>query len=183
MLSAPSPPGISAPRGRYLRLRPKNAPKPAQTDPKPAKTVPKPFQTYQNRPKTSQKLKSSGCIRCGRRYTPGGSQGKDRKAICLQRFDGFGPVPAWIRGINTLSIFMSGYLKAVWPVFLRCFFEVWSAPGARKTRQICGGWSTPHFCGVFRAPGACQTSKTHPKKSSQIAFRYPFNFHVDLKRS
>ena len=43
----------------------------------------------------------------------------------------------------------------------------WESP------QKCGGRSPPHFSGPSRAPGAGQTSKTHPKKSGQTAFRHP----------
>ncbi len=39
----------------------------------------------------------------------------------------------------------AGYLKAVWPVFLGCVFEVWPAPGARESLQIRGGRSPPPF--------------------------------------
>ncbi len=55
----------------------------------------------------------------------------------------------------------TGYLKAVWPDLLECVFEVWPAPEAQESLQKCGGFA-PH-----------QTSKTHPKNCSQIAFRYP----------
>ncbi len=37
-----------------------------------------------------------------------------------------------------------GYLKAVWPNFGGCVFEVWPAPGARESLQKCGGPRPPH---------------------------------------
>ena len=50
--------------------------------------------------------------------------------------------PYW-RPIGARLIFLlvpidanrAGYLKAVWPGFLGCFFEVWPAPGARESLQ------------------------------------------------
>ncbi len=37
------------------------------------------------------------------------------------------------------------YLKAVWPDFWGCVFEVWPAPGARESLLKCGGASPPTF--------------------------------------
>ncbi len=49
-------------------------------------------------------------------------------------------------------------------------------PGAREAHKKLGakmgGGRTPHFGRLSRALGPDQTSKTHPKKSGQIAFRY-----------
>ncbi len=45
--------------------------------------------------------------------------------------------------------------------------------GAREGLQKCGGLRPPHFARLSRAAGAGQTSKRHPPKSAQIAFRYP----------
>ncbi len=67
----------------------------------------------------------------------------------------------------------TGYLKAIWPEFLGCVFEVWPAPGARASRQKCGVRGPPQFARLSRAPGAGQTSKMHPSKSGQTAFKYP----------
>ncbi len=56
---------------------------------------------------------------------------------------------AWLRSGHEA---FSGYLKAVWPDFWGCVFEVWG-------------------------PGAGQTSEMHPNKSGQTAFRHPdFSF-------
>ncbi len=38
-----------------------------------------------------------------------------------------------------------GDLKAVWPEFSGCLFEVWPAPGAREGPQKCEGLRPPHF--------------------------------------
>ncbi len=40
---------------------------------------------------------------------------------------------------------LPGYLKAVWPDFLGCVFEVWPAPGARESPPKCGGRSPSTF--------------------------------------
>ena len=51
-----------------------------------------------------------------------------------------------------LSVLLTGYLKAVWPGFWGCVFEVWPAPGARESPQKCGGLRPPAFCKAF---GSC----------------------------
>ena len=66
-----------------------------------------------------------------------------------------------------------GYLKAVWPDLFGCIVEVWPAPGARGAFKNVGGFA-PHLLeGLPGPPGAGQTSKTHPTRPGQIAFRYP----------
>ena len=44
-----------------------------------------------------------------------------------------------------LSVLLTGYLKAVWPGFWGCVFEVWPAPGARESPQKCGELRPPPF--------------------------------------
>ncbi len=63
----------------------------------------------------------------------------------------------------------SKYLKAVWPVFLGCVFEVRPAPWARESLQKCWGRRPPHFGRFFRAPGAGQTAKTYRPETSVSA--------------
>ncbi len=46
---------------------------------------------------------------------------------------------------NNFILGYAGYLKAVWPEFFGCVFEVWPAPGAREGPQKCGGRCLPHF--------------------------------------
>ncbi len=56
------------------------------------------------------------------------------------------------------------------PVFWRCILEVWPAPGARESLQKGGGGGAKpsHFLTFSRAPGAGQTSKTHPKNQARV---------------
>ncbi len=63
----------------------------------------------------------------------------------------------------------AGYLKAVRLGFLKCISEIWPAPGLRKG----GGRSPPPFGGLSRAPGAGQTSKTHPTQIRPDCLQVP----------
>jgi hypothetical protein len=62
----------------------------------------------------------------------------------------------------------AGYLKAVWPGFFGCVFQVSPAPGAREGLQNCGVRSPPYFARLSRAPGAGQTSKSHPTNPARL---------------
>jgi hypothetical protein len=67
----------------------------------------------------------------------------------------------------------SGYLKAVWPDFLGAFLRSGWPRGPGKALKKVGGFA-PHISeGPSRVPGAGQTSKMHPQKPGQTAFRYP----------
>ena len=61
-------------------------------------------------------------------------------------------------------------IHGVWGNRKSSIFGVWVALGGRETLQKYGGRSPPHFRRPSRAPGAGQTSKTHPQKSGQTAF-------------
>ncbi len=73
---------------------------------------------------------------------------------------------------NKLGFKPTGYLKAIWPDFWGCIFEVWLAPGARESLQKYGA-KTPTFCKAFPGPRGRPDLKHASKKSSQTAFRYP----------
>ncbi len=73
----------------------------------------------------------------------------------------------------TIGVQGPGYLKAVWPDFCWVHFRGLAGPGGPgKPSKMCGA-SPSHFARLSRAPGAGQTSKTHPQKSGQTAFRFP----------
>ncbi len=63
--------------------------------------------------------------------------------------------------------FCPGYLKAVWPGFLECMFEVWPAPGPRESLQKCGGFRPRPSGMVFGAAGAAQTQKIDDCRPAQ----------------
>ncbi len=64
---------------------------------------------------------------------------------------------------SAISYFMlrSGYLRAVWPEFFGCIFEVWPAPGARESLQKCGGLRPP-------PPGPARLQKCTPKNPARL---------------
>ncbi len=66
-----------------------------------------------------------------------------------------------------------GSLGTVWPGFWGFVFEVWPAPRSPESLQNGGVRSPPPFGRPPRASGAGQTSKRHPQKHGQTAFRYP----------
>ncbi len=68
---------------------------------------------------------------------------------------------------------LAGYLKAIWPGFLGCIFEVWQAPGARESLNKNVGGEAPHILKAFPGPRGRPDLKNAPQKSGQTAFRYP----------
>ncbi len=68
---------------------------------------------------------------------------------------------------------MAGYLKAVWPDFSGCVFEVWPAPGARESLKKVGGFAPHIFEGHPGPPWPARLQKCTPQKYDQTAFRYP----------
>jgi hypothetical protein len=67
----------------------------------------------------------------------------------------------------------AGYLKAIWPDFVGCVFEVCPASGARESLRKCGGLRPPHFRRLSRVPGAGQTSKMHPQRIRPDCLQVP----------
>ncbi len=59
----------------------------------------------------------------------------------------------------------TGYLKAVWPGFCGCVFEIWPAPGAWESLQKCGVASPPTFLKAFPDPRGRPDLKNSPQKT------------------
>ncbi len=67
-----------------------------------------------------------------------------------------------------------GYLKAVWPLFWGCAFEVWPSPGARKNLQRCGGLRPcPLFESFPGPPGPAIHQKRTPTNQAILPSSYP----------
>ncbi len=87
-----------------------------------------------------------------------GGPGEGPDCFFWRKAEVLGPIPAGVRWGNLLFMLILAqsavgiirFLKAVWPDFWECVFEGFPAP-----------------------PGAGQTSKMHPKRSGQTAFKYP----------
>jgi hypothetical protein len=76
-------------------------------------------------------------------FRPDRAAGASRKVS--QRDPEIGFVAKWLFWVPGVPRPNTGYLKAVWPVFGGCVFEVWPAPGAREGLLKCGGLRRPHF--------------------------------------
>ncbi len=57
--------------------------------------------------------------------------------------------------------------------FLGSVFEVWPAPEAQESLQVCGVAKPPTFLKAFPGPRGQPDLKYAPQKSGQTAFRYP----------
>ena len=64
---------------------------------------------------------------------------------------------------------MSEYLKAVWPEFFGCVFEVWPARGARASLPKNGGPSPPTVGRALRGPRGRPDLTNEPKNQASFS--------------